>query len=367
MPYKKRSLSPGSIIYTGDYTDEPLLIEVCQYDTDKADWQTFENGNLKTVKKIIENTTEDTWINFVGLNHLDDVMVVCEALGLSRLLIEDLLHVTQRSKLEISEDLLFMTVKMLMLTKEARDYQDKALTDNEDLKGFQVSQEHITIVKKGTVLMTFQENKADVFGDVRKRLDIASSQVRQFGVDYLAYALIDAIVEEQMEILHGMNELMDKCEEELLEGHKLRLEWLYHIRKVLMSIKASALPLKDIVLCLVAKEMQLILPQTKLYFKDIDDHLSHVMGQVLHYRDMVNNLYEMHAMETSNHMNRVMTTLTIFSAVFIPLNFMAGFFGMNFKHFSWLTYQQGIPVFISFCVALAITLLVVFKRLNWLN
>lgn len=367
MVYKKRNMPPGSIVYTGDYTDEPLLIEVCQYDAEEADWQTFENGSIKTVKKIIENTTQDTWINFVGLNHLDDVLIVCEALGLSPLLIEDLLHVSQRSKLEIDDDILFMTIKMLMLTEEARDYSDKHINEKDYLKAYQVTQEHISIVKKGTVLVTFQENKADVFEDVRQRMNVASSHVRQFGVDYLAYALIDAIVDDQLEILHEMNRLMDLCEEQLLEGHKLHLEWLYHIRKVLMNIKASAFPLKDIVMCLLDKDLQLILPQTKLYFKDVDDHLNHVMDQVLHYRDMVNNLYEMHAMETSNHMNRVMTTLTVFSAVFIPLNFMAGFFGMNFKYFSWLTYEQGIPVFISFCGALAVTLLVVFKKLNWLN
>lgn len=357
MAFKKLTLSPESFVYTGEYSDEPLQIEVYKSFEGKVDQQIFSRKDLKTVLKIIEHSPNNAWINVVGLSDVEAIAEIGLSLGLDKLLIEDILNVHQRSKIEYRGSSVFFTLKMLMKAESFNKNQ-------RHLERLEIRKEHVTLIVKNNVLVCFQENPQDVFNGLRKAL-IQDEKVARLSVDYWAYLMLDAVVDHYMALMAEIGDELDALENTLLETKRMDFESIYLLRKNLLKVKRAALPLKDIVQQLKRSESIAITSYTKNYFVDVDDHLDHILEQYQHFRDTISNIIEVNATESSQKMNRIMMTLTVFSAVFIPLNFMAGFFGMNFKYFPWLNAHNGIPIFIVFSIVMALMQLLVFKKIKW--
>lgn len=295
------------------------------------------------------------WANIIGLDSPHVISAVCEEVGLPHLLMEDIVHVGQRSKLEESDDLLFATVTMVSYDRRA--WQSKGAVD--------IEHEHLSLILTKNAVLTFQEKPGDVFAGVRHRLEQENGRMRSSGSDYLLYSLLDALVDQQLEITRMVALEVDRCEQEFIEEGRVSLPHLYGIRKELLLMRSASFPLRDIVLSMLSPDFDLISDAVKVNLRDVYDHVAHVADLVNLNREMINNLYEMHMLDTNNNMNRVMTTLTVFSAIFIPLNFLAGFFGMNFHYFPGLSSPVGIPLVVASCAVLAGGMVYFFRSRGW--
>lgn len=348
--------SSGSLpIYTGVHRTGSTVLEIYTYGPQHSDFVRLEGeAGLAALREKL-CCGDLVWGNIIGLDSPETIRAVCEDLGLPSLLTEDVLHVGQRSKMEKTDDLLFATVTMVSHDKAA--WQGRGDID--------IEHEHLSLVLNKSAVITFQERPGDVFMTVRSRLERVTGKIRGSGSDYLLYSLFDALVDEQLEIVQLVNAEVDACERQLIEESTISLARLYRVRKELLLMRSSSFPLRDMVMSLLSPDFALISDAVRVNLRDVFDHAAHVTDLVTLNREMVNNLYEMHMLDTSNNLNRVMTTLTVFSAVFIPLNFLAGFFGMNFHFFPGLASPYGIPAVIGVCVALSMGMLYFFKSRGW--
>ena len=354
-PYQKLNLPPETLIYTGQYTKEPLRIDVYLYDENQIEVYHFnEPSHVAKLKKAVEDS-RSAWVNVEGICDVKAVESIGAAIGLPKLYLEDIVNVNQRTKLENTPGGLFTVTKMLRLNRAK--WQESG--------HIEMMKEHLSMALWKNTVITFQEKEGDAFEGVRTRLQVKGGRMRSSGADYLFYALFDALIDHQLEILHSVNDALDQIEKRVIDGGKMNMSQLYRIRRELLSIKSASFPLKDVIMTLVDEDMEWIKPATKIYFRDVSDHIAHVTDQTILYREIVNNLYEMHMLDTSNNMSRVMTTLTIFSAIFIPLNFLAGFFGMNFTDFDWLRTPNAIPIFIAICMTIGASMVLYFKSKEW--
>jgi magnesium transporter len=320
---------PGSLEYSGLYKDEEIVIEAYSYN---------EKGYLK--KKYdafpIETSYNNTWINVTGLHKTELLSQIEEVYGISRFTLEDIVQVTTHSKIETFDHYSFSIFKMLYL------------------KDNSIIHEHVSIIKLDNVLITFQETKGDVFDHIRELIEM-DGPLRSENIDFLYYRLIDSLIDQYFDILPIMNRKLDQLEENILDDEKTSLEEVYKVRKELLLIKNSVFPMKQLI-------GELVKTYPALPYKDVYDHLEQIIENVALNRELISSLYDTHMSNLSHKMNKVMTTLAIFSAIFIPLSFLAGFFGMNFKHFPGLNSEYSLLVFILACIALGIGMLGFFKH-----
>ena len=354
MTRTKLNCPPGSVVYTGSFKNTITSLEVYTYDDSGVNYYVFTDDDIESELVPLLNTDRKIWINVIGLNVTETIIKLGEIFGLTAMVLEDVVHVAQRSKIEINKSYLFSIFKML--------YQN---TDRVGNLTDEVKHEHLSIIMMDQMLITLQENEGDVFNGIRNRLLKEPTQLRTNPIDYLYYELIDALVDNQLEILENMGEKIDQYEQMTLDDETYAMEEIFKIRKQLILIRASVMPFKDIMVELLSKSNTLISEEVKVYLLDVQDHIQHVNDLVVLSREMVNNIYEINMLNTGNKMNHIMSVLTVFSAVFIPLNFMTGYFGMNFKHFPGLDHPQAIPIFVTIVAIIATSMIVFFKKKKW--
>ncbi len=345
MKRSKLNLPPGSVVYTGTWQNTITSIEVFTYSETKVSHNLFTDSDYEP--ELLKMTEMDgiTWVNIVGLNVVDTIIGIGESFGLSPMVLEDIVHVSQRSKIEIGDQMIFSIFKMLY--------------------GLPIVHEHLSIILMDRLVITFQENEGDVFGSIRQQIKTGDGKLRKMGADYLYYCMLDALVDHQLEIVNWIGDEIDRSERKAIDSASLNLDQLFKTRKELLLVRSSVLPFKDIMIELSSAQNHWIGEEVKIFLRDVNDHVSHVTDTVNLYREMVNNLYELNMLSTSDRMNHIMTILTVFSAIFIPLNFLTGFFGMNFKYFPGMDNQMAIPIFVVGCIGIATTLYLLFKKKKW--
>ena len=354
MTRTKLNCPPGSVVYTGSFKNAITSLEVYTYDDSGVNYYVFTDDDIESELVPLLNTDRKIWINVIGLNVTETIIKLGEIFGLTAMVLEDIVHVAQRSKIEINKSYLFSIFKML--------YQS---TDRAGNLTDEVKHEHLSIIMMDQMLITLQENEGDVFDGIRNRLLKEPTPLRTNPIDYLYYELIDALVDNQLDILENMGEKIDQYEQMTLDEETYAMEDIFKIRKQLILIRASVMPFKDIMVELLSKSNTLISEDVKVYLLDVQDHIQHVNDLVVLSREMVNNIYEINMLNTGNKMNHIMSVLTVFSAVFIPLNFMTGYFGMNFLHFPGLDHPQAIPIFVTMVAIIATSMIVFFKKKKW--
>jgi len=357
MKRTKLNLPPGSVVYTGDYNNDNTTIEVFSYNQESIKFETFTDTDFESEIMVMMDTKDTIWINIIGLNVVETIIKIGEFFRLSPLVLEDIVHVSQRSKIEFTDSYLFSLFKMIYRADPKDDKNSKAVGD--------VLHEHLSILLLENIIITFQENKGDVFDNVRRRLNENIGKIRSHGADYLYYVLLDALVDNQLEILASIGDEVDEHEQLTDEVSKSSLDRLFKLRKQLLLIQASVIPFKEIMVELQSEKSEWISSEVKVYLSDVGDHVNHVNDLVGLYREMVDNIYEFNMLNTGNKLNHIMAVLTVFTALFIPLNFMTGFFGMNFTHFPGMKEPNAIPVFLSVSFIIVIGMIVFFKKKKW--
>lgn len=344
---KKAGLAPGTLVHIGKERLEKVKITVIDYDQN--------NLNEKEMENIEEcfpckDTPTVSWINVDGVHDMSVIEKIGKQFGLHPLIQEDIVNTGQRPKSEDFETYVFAVLKML--------YNDE--------KNGGIVAEQVSLILGKNYVISFQEQKGDVFGPIRERIRKEKGRIRKEGPDYLAYALLDAIVDNYFIVLEGLGEGIEKIEEKLVKSPTPRiLQTIHDLKRDALFLRKSIWPLREMISGLEKCESPLIKETTGIYLRDVYEHTIQVIDTVETFRDMIAGMLDIYLSSISNRMNEVMKVLTIFAAIFIPLTFIAGVYGMNFKYMPELEWHWGYFGVLSLMATIGISLMIYFKRKKW--
>ena len=350
--FKKREqikgLSPGSLVFIGNKKVENVRIRVIDYDGTQ-----LKEGELKEIAEgaAFRRTNTVSWINVDGLHDLALMKEIGDTFELHPLLLEDILNTGQRPKLEEFENCLFLVVKMLRYDNQSQ----------------MIISEQLSMVLGDTFLLTFQEQPGDVFEPVRERIRKQRARIRGSGADYLAYALLDCVVENYVFIVERLGEKIEDIEEEVLEkAAPATMEKINAFKREMNYIRKSVRPAREAILQLPKSDTELIDDETVPFLKDLLDLITQAVEAIDSYRDMLSDQLNLYNSVVANRMNDVMKVLTIFAAIFIPLTFIAGIYGTNFEYVPELKFKYSYFIFWGVMVVVALVMLFYFKKKRWL-
>lgn len=337
---------PGTLVFTGRREMEEVHVHLTHYDTEY----------FKCITEL-DSIPEDnapgkiTWYDVRGLHNVELIEKIGKTYGMHPLSLEDVVDVNQRPKMEPYKDGILLQVKAFAFEKETRE----------------LSIEQVSIYLTDETVLTFQEDAGDLFESVRNRLEMGSGRIRSRGSDYLAYALIDNIIDKYFTVLDQMEETLDELEDIIIKDPQVETKSKIHdLRLALLTMRKSTSPTRELAGRLGDTEHRLVTEDTQLYVRDLKDHIIQVTDLVETYRDVTNGLYDLYVSEISFRMNSVMQTLTIVSTIFIPLGFLAGIFGMNFAYIPGLANPYGYYILWVGMVLIAIGALVWFRSKKWI-
>ena len=348
MSRKKTGQAPGSVIYTGKEVKEEVTIHLVQFDEENIEQESFTTAKSKFKVKNTEN--QITWYDIRGIHNTKIVEHLGTFFNIHSMVLEDIVNINQRAKYEEFEDGIFITLKALSFDK----------------KKIRVTTEQISIYIKDNQIISFQEKETDLFETVRKRLDIKESKVRTHKSDFLAYCLIDCVVDNYFDLLDSLEEVIEKLERKLIESESTEHKTVIHqLKKEILKVRKLISPLRELVGKFSKSDSPLINKTTEVYIRDLQDHTIQLIDITETYRDVLNGLYDLLTSNVSMKMNRIMQVLTIISTIFIPLTFLAGIYGMNFDNIPELHWKYGYYAFWGMITMITISLVFFFKKKKW--
>ncbi|MFW6145919.1 MAG: magnesium/cobalt transporter CorA [Planctomycetota bacterium] len=344
----KRGLPPGTPVFVGERRAETPAITLIDYDASELHERRVDGVDACLPFK---DTSTITWINVDGLHDADLVQALCEGFAIHPLVQEDILNTAQRPKCEDYDDYLYIVLKMLRWD-----------ADRDEILAEQVS----VILGRGVVL-SFQERPGDVFDPVRERLRGGKGRVRTSGADYLAYTLLDAVVDGYFAVLEHVGDTLEAIEAELVDHSSPEtLRTIHRLKRESLMLHKSVWPLREVVAGMDRTDSDLVNQATHLYLRDVQDHAMQVVDTVATFRDMLTGMLDTYLSSLSNRTNDVMKVLTIIATIFIPLTFIAGIYGMNFQHMPELRHPWAYPAVLGVMATVAGAMLVYFRRKRWL-
>ena len=350
----KAALKPGTIVYVGEKRVEPATIDIIDY----SDKELRELGSVSVEDSVAyKDTSTITWINVNGIHDTHLLEQIGRGFGLHPLVLEDIANTGHRPKLEDAEEHIFLTLKMLSVG-----------TDDDEIVSEQVS-----IVFGDSYVLSFQERAGDILAPIRDRLRRTIPRVRFMHADYLAYAIVDAIVDHYFVVLEHLGERLESLEDELISNPTpTSLETIHYLKRELVFMRRATWPLREVIGGMERLETRLFHDVTRPYLRDLYEHTIQVIDSVETYRDMTSGLLDIYLSSVSNRMNEVMKVLTIIATLFIPLGFLAGVYGMNFDtaaspfNLPELSLKYGYPLFWLLVLIIGGGLFWFFRRKRWL-
>jgi magnesium transporter len=345
----KVGLPPGTLVHIGEKKSEKVRIRVIEYNEEQ-----YRERELSTIDEYLPSTDESliTWINIDGL-HRNDVM---EKIGglfhLHPLTLEDIVNTGQSPKMEDYKDYLFIVLKML--------YYDEKMGE--------ITTEQVSFCLGSNFLISFQEEtEKDVFDTVRERIRNDKSRMRKMGADYLTYALIDAIVDSYFIILEKLGEQIEFLEEKVVNEPTQKVPHDIHkLKRAMIFLRKSIWPLREVISGMERGDSPLICESTHVYLRDIYDHTIRIIETIETFRDILSGILDVYLSSISNRINAVMKVLTIIATIFMPLTFLAGVYGMNFKYMPELEWRWGYPAILLLMAVITMFMLFYFRRKKWL-
>ena len=345
---KTAGLAPGTLVHVGERKTEEVRITVMDYD--EHDFQEKQVSNIEDCFPF-KDTSTVTWINVDGLHDISIIEKAGKHFDIHPLILEDIVNTGQRPKFEDVEKHIFIVLKMLY-------FDDNSQT---------VQSEQVSIVLASNYVISFQEKIGDVFEQIRDRIRDAKGRIRKMGPDYLMYTLLDAVVDSYFSILEKLGEKIEFLEEELIgDPTEKILKQIHNLKREMVSLRKSVWPLRELISGMERSESPFIKETTDVYLRDVYDHTIQVIDTVESFRDMVSGMLDIYLSSISNRMNAVMKVLTIIATIFIPLTFVAGIYGMNFKYMPELEWKWGYLAVWIVVVIIGICMLIYFRRKKWL-
>lgn len=345
-PKQKVFTSPGNLTYIGKEVSDRTVVKRLQYDANGV-----EEVTIKKLENCILPLSPDKvlWLDVDGVHDPSIVEIIGKIYNLHPLLLEDVMNTTQKAKIEYfeEENQLFVVMKMLHFDKEA----------------IELISEQVSIVLGENFLITFQEqDQTDNFEPIYKRLKVPASRTRRHKADYLLYVIIDLIVDNYYLVLESISEELDALEVSMMENPTAKQQnKLYALKREMTFMRKAILPLRDMIGSLIREDSILVGSKVNVYLRDVLDHAIQTLETLDTYRDIADNIMANYHSVLGNKMNQVMKTLTIFTAIFMPLTFIAGIYGMNFDNMPELRNPNGYYYTLAVMVLISIGLWVYFK------
>ena len=350
----KIGLPPGTLVHVGTKKTEKARITVIDYDEGN-----FEEKELKHIKDCFpyKDKSTVTWINIDGIHQIDIIEKIGKHFNLHPLVLEDIVNTGQRPKMEDFDSYLFLVFKMLY--RQAEEKEAKS--------------EQVSFIVGPQFVVSFQEKESDVFNPVRERIRSGKGRIRKMGSDYLAHALIDAIIDNYFLVLEKLGEEMEELEKELASNpNPQTIQEINRLKGEMLFLRKSIWPLREVINGLQRGESALIKESTAIYLRDVYDHTIQIIDTIETFRDLLSGMHDTYLSSLSNRMNEVMKVLTIIATIFIPLTFIAGIYGMNFNPESspWnmpeLNWSYGYLLALGVMILVALGMIIYFKRRKWL-
>ena len=339
------SVNPTVIPHREEAKD--VVISVYDYNTD-----TLEEKKMISIDEcfVYKTSGRTTWINIDGLRKAD-VEAVCARYDIHPLVVEDILSINQRPKIDEAENSIFCLLNMLYYNEET----------------YAVEQEQISIILAKDVVISFQEDAhRDVFNSLREKLKSSNSKIRQRPADYLCYSLLDLIVDHYFVVMEKLGDRIEELEEEVTRGNNPRsLSNITHLRKELIVLKRNFSPVRELVNGILRSDSELLEDRHTKYYKDVYDHIVQALDLSENYRDVIVSLQDLHINNVNLKMNEVMKVMAIVTCLLAPATVIGGVFGMNFTSLPLLKNHWGFFIAVGLMVAIPILMLWIFKKRGW--
>jgi magnesium transporter len=348
----KRAKTTGTLPEALTLIEEPkqkhVRLRVMQYDKEHV--CESEISDIHAALPLKENSLI-TWINIDGLHDTSIIKAVGDVFNVHPLILEDIVHNEQRPKMEEFDDHIYIVLKML--------------TFNETKK--HIESEQLSILLCGNCVITFQEKTGDIFDLTRDHIRAGKGRIRKSGADYLAYSLMDAVIDNYFIILEKLGDIADVFEESMVTTpNAIKLSTVHRLKQDMLFMRKSVWPLRELISAMQRGDSPLIEPSTRPYLQDLYDHTIQIIETIESLRDMLMSMLDIYLTSMSHRLNEVMKVLTIIATIFMPLTFIAGVYGMNFEFMPELKWRFGYFMTIGMMSLTAITMLIFFKRKKWL-
>ena len=347
LPSKKAGLPPGTLVHVGSTPAQSGRITLINYTNDHCISQ-----QVNSLSEVLacRQSGHRLWIQCEGLDIVEMVEAIGQELQVHPLVLEDILNTHQRPKFEEYDNFLYFVVKTLSC--------DHTL---------EVRHEQISLLLFPDMVFTFREQTDDLFSGLLQRLNAPNGRIRSFGVDYLAYAIIDLVVDHYFILTDTLEEVIESIELELLAKPQSNLfATIQMLKRELVFIRKAITPIREVLLSIQHSESPLIQNKTRPYFRDVFDHSLRVIDTMDTYRDLINGMLDIYLTSVSNRMNEIMKVMTTFATIFIPLTFLVGVYGMNFEYMPELHWKWAYPLLWGLFFCIPAGLLTVFKKKGWL-
>jgi len=366
---------PGTLVR--DPMAAPTKISVIAYKKGELVETTWKNE--KEVKKL-QQEYPVLWINVVGLGDIEALKQLGQAFGMHPLALEDVVNTHQRPKLEEYKQDVFWVARLPHYLR-AKPSAGKGDEEHEELlssqmpdSGVDIRFSQISVYFGDGFVLSFNEEPNEVYESIRDRLRNAGGRIRGGGADYLTYALMDAVVDQYYPALDSLSEKIEILEEIVVsKPSKSTVREIYNTKRRLMLLRRNVWPLREVFGKLLTQNLGRFNNETKIYLRDVSDHVYGVLNLLEYYRELGTGLLEVYLSSNGNRMNEIMKVLTMIATVFLPLSFIAGVYGMNFKgekspfNMPELDWYFGYPFAIGLMLLVSAAFFVFFKKKGWLN
>jgi magnesium transporter len=343
---EKAGLPPGTPVFVGEQKIDRTLIHLIQYHE-----QNVVEKDIQNIENLPDYITDSTvtWIDVCGLHDVSLIEDIGAKFSIHPLVLEDILHLSQRPKMEEFDSYIFFVLRMFYFEEQ------------------NIVEEQISIILGDHYVITFQEKPGDIFDPIRERIRSRKFKITKSKSDYLAYSIIDAIVDNYFVILEELGDRVELVEDELLMNpSRENLHEIHNLKRKMIALRRSVWPLREVINKLDRSESSLIKKTTRIYVRDVYDHTIQVIDAIENYRDILSGMLDTYLSSLSNRMNEVMKVLTIIATIFIPITFIAGVYGMNFEYMPELKWRFGYFLVWGVMIVVTVIMLIYFKRKKWL-
>ncbi|MBU1061458.1 MAG: magnesium/cobalt transporter CorA [Candidatus Omnitrophica bacterium] len=350
---KVAGLLPGTLVHVGEKKTEHTKVTVIDYNEIE-----FQETILRKVEECTPFKEKDSvsWINIDGIYEIDVIEKMGRQFNLHSLVLEDIVNTGQRPKIEDFDDYIFIVLKMISYNESKSE----------------IESEQVSLILGPNFVISFQEREGDVFNSIRERIRNSKGRIRKMKSDYLAYTLLDAIIDNYFIIIEKLGERIEGMEDTLIKNSTPQtLQLIHSLKQDTIFLRKSVWPLREVINSLERSESKLIQESTDVFLRDIYDHTIQVIDSIETFRDTVSGMLDIYLSSVSNKMNEVMKVLTIIATIFIPITFVAGIYGMNFNPgvSAWnmpeLNWKYGYLCALGLMLIIALLMIGYFKRKKW--
>lgn len=346
---QKVGMPPGTLVHIGNLRSEKIKISMLCYSEENWTEQQFS-----TVDELLshECSADVNWIHISGIHNITIIEKIGNKFNIHPLVMEDIVNTDQRPKLDENKDYVYIVLKMINYLEQNNN----------------IEFEQISMIVGNNYMLSFQENDNNAFQLIRDRIKKVNGKIRAKGVDYLAYALIDCIVDYYYVALEYLGEKIELLDDDLmLDPGPNVLKQIHTLKTEMLFVRKAIWPLREIINALARGDSVLFHHDTLIYLRDVYDHVIQVIDTIEMYRDMVTGMFDIYISSVSYKLNEVMKVLTIIATIFIPLTFIVGLYGMNFKYMPELEWEWGYPAVLAFMAIISIVMIMYFRKKKWLG